>query len=85
MVSIYEDSKNRYLKEGFDEGFDEGFNAGAKNKHDEMISHLADLVLSVAENQSITIDEALALTDPQMQPQIRAEIEKRSGHTERSL
>ena len=40
MVSIYEGSKTRYLKEGYDEGYD----AGSKSERNEPVSKFADYI-----------------------------------------
>ena len=77
MVSIYEDSKTRYLKEGYDEGYD----AGSKSERNEPVSKFADHIVGISKNLSLNIEDLLGSLDSELKAEIRAEIERRQNQS----
>ena len=77
MVSIYEDSKTRYLKEGYDEGYD----AGSKSERNELVSKFADHIVGISKNFSLNIEDLLGSLDSELKAEIRAEIERRQNQS----
>ena len=82
MVSIFEDSKERYFEEGAEEGFrkgtEEGFRKGTAAEHATTISSLADHIMNVSARDGISVDKLLNGLYDDLRLEVEAEIRRRT-------
>ena len=82
MVSIFEDSKERYFEEGAEEGFrkgaEEGFRKGTAAEHATMVSSLADHIMNISARDGASVDELLNGLYDDLRLEVEAEIRRRT-------
>ncbi len=74
MVSIFEDSKERY----FEEGAEEGFRRGTAAEHTTTISSLADHIMNVSARDWVSVDKLLNSLYDDLRLDVAAEIRRRT-------
>ncbi len=74
MVSIFEDSKERY----FEEGAEEGFRRGTAAEHTTTISSLADHIMNVSARDWVSVDKLLNSLYDDLRLEVEAEIRRRT-------
>ena len=82
MVSIVEDSRERYFDEGEEVGYKKGAEAGYIKGANAVVSRIADSVLKTSEIDRVPISTVLDRShyDDDLRREVEAEIERRGAN-----